>query len=488
MLENGRERAAKIDRRYHAAFDRFLFQKRWMSAFGLFIGLSYSAWMFSSRGALQVSTGQLSQPHFAWNQSGCENCHLPNIPIRTDASGGQNIANIARNNQQCNETCHAVTNHFASQTKPEMLASESCSSCHREHLGYDRSLVEVSDRDCARCHADMAAAGVNTQKTHTAIRSFSADGDGAHPEFKSLQTDPGTIRFSHIQHMRPGQPKELGGAEAKTLEMLPEKYRAGFKDRVSRGMPIQLTCSDCHSRDVELKGYEGLESVEPVTTSAVQSSGHMLYKPIEFEKHCVACHTLDGLPHALNRAQTSQAIRSLLPIKQLEQFRDQPATPMDIEAREMRLLAIMGDGGETCKKCHQPADELDSESLVKPSQLNVQWLRDASFTHGAHLMVACRECHAEAYASTNDLFDFTVNRNSEMEANQVMIAGLPKCRECHIQDAQARSKAFAKNKHIASADCVDCHRYHVDPPSIPSRTKTSSLTELHRFLINEISP
>ena len=487
MQENGRQRAAKIDRHYHATFDRFISRKRWMSILSLMIGVAYSAWMFSSNGALQITTGELSQPHFAWNKTGCEKCHLPNVPIRNDAWGGDSVHNIAKNNLQCNGTCHAITGHFESKTKSGVVEAQSCSTCHREHLGFDRSLVEVSDKVCSRCHANMQSVAINPdRKTH--VSNFSKT--EGHPEFASLKIpDPGTIRFSHMQHMRPGQPKTPGGADAKRLEMLPERFRTHYEDRIDAEKLIQLTCSDCHSRDVELKGYEGLESESSIPTAAVQSSSHMLYKPIEFDKHCAACHDLDGIPHGLGRTQMSQAINALLPIKQLEKFRDQPLNEEEIGARETRLRAILGDGGNACGKCHQQSD--DATSIVAPSNLKKKWLRDASFTHGAHLMVSCKECHAGAYAKSNDVFDWEKrdNTKSRDEANQVLIPGIAKCRECHIQDAEERSRSFGKEKRVASANCADCHRYHSDPPKKSSSAGASaSLSEVHRFLANEISP
>ena len=502
MQENGRQRAAKIDRHYHATFDRFISRKRWMGILGLMIGLAYSAWMFLSNGALQITTGELSQPHFAWNKTGCEKCHLPNVPIRNDAWGGDLIHNIAKNRLQCNGNCHTITGHFESKTKNGVVDAESCSTCHREHLGFDRTLVEVSDTDCARCHANMQSVATNPEsKTH--VSNFSKT-DG-HPPFASLkEPDPGTIRFSHMQHMRPGQPKEPGGADAKTLEMLPDRFRARYEKRLDAEKLIQLRCSDCHSRDVELKGYEGLESEIFMPSAAVQSSSHRLYKPIEFDKHCAACHDLDGIPHGLSRTQTSQAIKEAIPVKTLDFLKtlnneDELETLADgkismemkeiIGARKTRLQAMLGDGGNACKKCHQPLD--DANSFVAPSNLKQKWFRDASFTHGAHLMVSCKECHAGAYTASSDVFDWERNKNSEQESNHVMIPGIAKCRECHIQDAEERSRSFGKENRVASANCADCHRYHSDPPktSAPkSAGAAASLSEVHRFLANETSP
>jgi|GEM_PF-754000 len=513
MQENGRQRAAKIDRSYHAAFDRFIYRKRWMGFLGLIVGLAYSAWvLMSPSGALHVTTGDLSQPHFAWNKTGCENCHLPNIPIRKDAWGGELITNISQNNSKCNGSCHAVTGHFESKTVQGVLASESCSTCHREHLGFDRSLVEVSDSDCSRCHANLASVTIPIQSGNVIakepVTNFSKE--KGHPEFASLkEPDPGTIRFSHVQHMRPGQPKSPGGGDAKRLEMLPERFRETYKNRVNAEQLIQLTCSDCHSRDVELKGYEGLELASVAPSAAIQSSSHMLYKPIEFDKHCAACHDLDGIPHGLDRAQTTQAINEVIPVRSLDFLKSRYKASdvaaiaegkMSIEmeeelsARENRLQAVLNDGGTTCLKCHQKS--VDPKLITAPSNLNKQWLRDASFTHGAHLMVSCKECHQGAHDKSNDVFDWEKDGNtkSEDEASKVMILGIAKCRTCHIQNAEKRSRLFGEQKHVASANCADCHRYHSDPPkSLPSADRSApsasiSLSEIQPFLANETSP
>lgn len=511
MPENGSQRAVKIERFYHKALDPFIYRKRWMSFLGLLVGIAYSTWLLlSSNGALQVSTGELSQPHFAWNKTGCEKCHLPNVPIRKDAWGGDRIEHIRDNNKNCNGECHAVTGHFEAKTKTGVLEAESCSACHREHLGFDRSLVEVYDSECSRCHADMAsvanhsvASNSNTQKP---ISNFSAE--NGHPDFASLKHDPGTIHFSHAQHMRPGQPKSPNGADAKKLDMIPEKFRGLYQDRVDANQLIQLTCSNCHTRDVELKGYESLELADSNPTASVQSTDHMLYKPVEFDKHCAACHDLDGLPHGLDRKQMNEAVKELTPLKTLEYLKKRfAATELDslsedkmskemkeeIDSRKQRLDAILTQRGNICTKCHEPAKE--SNSIVAPSNLKRKWLRDASFTHGAHLMVSCIDCHAEAYKSSSDVYDNAIagNTKSKEESSLVMIAGITKCRACHIQNALLRSEKFATLKHVATADCVDCHRYHSDPPKTPASvgmvdTAAIKLGDVQRFLASEKAP
>jgi hypothetical protein len=216
---------------------------------------------------------------------------------------------------------------------------------------------------------------------------------------------------------------------------------------------------------------------------------------------------LDGIPHGLDRAQMNQAISELNPLRTLEYLKTRyketeldslvdgrmsKAMKDEIDGRKQRLDAILFNGSSTCMKCHDSSN--DPSSIVAPSNLKRKWLRGASFNHGAHLMVSCRDCHAEAYRTSSDVFDREMvgNRKSEEESDQVMIAGLAKCRECHIQDAQLRSKKFATLKHVATADCVDCHKYHSDSPGPNEAGKAApafaaTLDEVHRLLAREKS-
>jgi len=486
MFISGKQRAQKIDRQYHALPDRYVIRKRWLGLLGLLLSFVYSSWLFSSRGTLEISTGELSQAHYAWNKSGCEKCHVEFLPIRKDSFGGNAHEAIAKNNYNCNSTCHAVTGHFEAQSKANVLASQSCSDCHQEHLGFNRSLVDIADKDCSVCHGKLGSVASSKDKSFAKVVNFSeADGHPAF-SFEKLSHDPGTIKFSHSQHLRPGQPKTPGDKTAKRLENLEEKYRQQYEATIDENQLIQLRCADCHQRDVEVPGYEFLESFESGQTAPVRSNSHLLYKPVEFEKHCIACHDLGGVQHGLDRKQTEKAIDNLLPLSQVEFFKNK-STSLDslslaeIEDRELRLKSMLGSKTEGCVKCHRMTQDQSSNSLVEPSNLKERWLKDATFTHGAHLMVSCKDCHGAAYIQSDNAI------NSEVEAQQIMIPGIENCRECHIQDAEKRGSQFATNNHVASADCIDCHRYHTDAPkSLPSQA--ASMEQLRLLLTSRPSP
>ncbi len=470
MKLTGKQRAARIDRRYYLGVDPYVRVKRLAGLGGLAVGIVYSCWVLTGFGSPQISSGDLSHAHSAWNEHGCENCHLPNVPIRPDAWGGSSIKNVALNNNQCNSKCHAVSDHFADRTIPDVMASESCSECHREHLGKDFQLTNLADQSCNRCHRDIERSALASDQNRIRPAYNFSDNDG-HPEFRSIKSeDPGTIKFSHIQHLRLGQPKTIGDETAKKLQDL----EAIFQERYSHGQAIQLdrliqlNCDDCHEPDIADFG-SGLGAITSRAkgNQAKQSNNHRLYKPVNFEKHCIACHNLDGIPHGLNREQTQAAVKKLIPANQLEfltkknqlgpELSFNEAIKQELGERETRLTQLLNDETQ-CKKCHILA-AADSSQIVAPSQVPERWFKQAVFAHGAHSMVACKDCHPQPFAEADSKID------SGIESNQVMIAGIESCRKCHIQNDEKRAKQFvAGTAHVATADCIDCHRYHVDPP------------------------
>lgn len=485
MPLTGKQRSRRIDRAYYQSLDPYVRIKRTAGWIALGLGILWSIWLFTPMGKPQLNPGDLSHAHSAWNKQGCEACHEGFATIRSDSWGGREAVNVAVNNATCNGKCHAAAGHYELRTDPTVTAAENCTLCHREHMGREASLVQLADSDCSRCHRDIAKfVAANTASLAKNVNNFSRT-DG-HPEFKGLAADPGRIKFSHILHLKPGQAPAESHPTAKSFAEVDTPYR----DRYAHGATppldqlIQLRCSDCHEPDVETAGLDALQDlIGYETKQTYPSNSHRFYKPVNFEKHCVACHNLDDVPHGLDREQTKQAVAKLLPARQLEYFRDklgdapQPAEE-DVRLRQSRLEALLAGGG-ACLKCHEAAPA-DDKQLVAPSRVPQQWFRDAAFNHGAHLMMGCRECHPQAFETELRLRKTENGQDAYAVFGDgaVMIQGIESCRQCHIRDADERSKIFSTKKiPVATADCVDCHRYHIDPPKGSPNIATTRLEE-----------
>jgi predicted CXXCH cytochrome family protein len=492
MAITGKQLSRRIDRNYSSALDPSILWKRRFGWAGLLFGVVYGLWMLSPSAAKQLSTGTLSKAHHAWNETGCDNCHAPLSPIKTTSVARSPHA-IAENNQRCN-ACHRMADHYPTATKPALQALESCVQCHHEHLGANHNLLDIADESCVRCHADLAKFVTDADRPLSKVTSFdSTNGISGHPDFQGLIRDPGTIQFSHTQHMRPGQSLKPGDLSAKTWDSLPLGFQDQYQKPNNISDPIQLTCSDCHERDYPIAGYKTLEG--PNATSASnsldrQTNAHVLYKPVEFSKHCEACHQLD-LPHKLDFKDqkhlldivaTSQQQR-LARSERLQSTSNQSESSVDEENRlriagtasGADLVGLIKENNPlaktaifktyACSKCHQPATDLDSinnlESIVVPSSLPTQWLKKAVFSHGPHINVQCDDCH-KIQLDSNSLSLGNL-------ASDVLIDGIHGCQQCHIVDETKRRDAqLAGVKNIARADCIDCHRYHDHGPQGPA--------------------
>ncbi len=489
MIESGRDRSRRIDTNYHRKVDASIKLKRIYGLLALVVGLGLSVWFvyasISARDSGAVSTGALASAHAFMGDSDCLKCHTANVPIRSDAVWGKDLHHVAANNQKC-DACHASAGHFVSHTRSDVLDSLSCSECHREHLGKQTSLVLQDDLQCIRCHENLSAVAKIAGQRKDAT-SFSKA--GGHPEFRSLTNDPGTIAFSHAQHMRPGQAFAADDKSATTLARIPSQFRHLYRAN-SQGL-VQLDCADCHSPDSAWPKVSGstlgsrantpdsaidratAQSLEPPADQAISASTsrqaeHRYFQPVEFDRHCVGCHQLPlKIQHGLDRAATIEQIQRAAAVTVVQQH-----TPGDLATASTqladRVAAIFGQG-KMCAKCHQLESDQAAGHIVRPSNIPARWLQGARFSHAAHRDHACSLCHADAHS------------NSPPEANQplaqrVMIGGLNVCVKCHISDSQQLADRSSETmKNMTDGACVTCHRYHLDPPNAIDRRASAEM-------------
>ncbi|MFN6301298.1 MAG: cytochrome c3 family protein [Planctomycetota bacterium] len=501
MAITGKQRSRRIDRNYTAVVDPSIRWKRWLGIAGLLAGLAYGVWMLSPLGAKQMSTGTLSKSHHAWNETGCDNCHLDYTSIKPTGFVFDKKFAVQENNGKCN-SCHPMSDHYPSSMQRDKLAVESCVQCHHEHLGFNHDLLDIADESCVRCHKDLSQYVRDQTKNFTSITSF--DPSGGHPEFPTLDEkrnakDPGTISFSHVQHMRLGQPRKPGDATARTFQSLGIRFEDQYKARQLNGF-VQLTCGDCHQRDHEVSGFAAMTALEAYTPNykptgtksnlkpiPFQSNDHVLYKPIEFSKHCQACHQLD-VPHELDFKDIDE-LTSIVETEQLQRkikSAERQNLKLDLQDEDNRRFEQSSSGKNLvellknkdpeakktlfrtygCNKCHQYSDDnvasANFTDIVMASGIKSQWLKDATFNHGSHLNVNCQECHNMELESNKAPDD--PNPPKGGHASQILIGGVETCQKCHVVDETERARRKKiENVNVATADCIDCHRYHHDP-------------------------
>jgi hypothetical protein len=122
--------------------------------------------------------------------------------------------------------------------------------------------------------------------------------------------------------------------------------------------------------------------------------------------------------------------------------------------------------GGVCAECHTVQAPLDPGSLyyrIAPVYLNDHYMPRGDFNHG----VPQHNKDARGRATCGDCHDA---RNAD-DARQIMLPKLAQCADCH-------GKTPAQSATSASADCAECHSYHVPgmaSPKDPMREHIASL-------------
>ncbi len=474
--ETGKTRAQRIQLDYHKQPDALLRWRRWMIVGAIAVAGAYGLYAAGPWGRSHINTGPLSWSHASLEHD-CEACHGGGMgtSLGFDAWRPLREASLDHIESSC-QSCHPVRDHFRLQLADTSL-DRSCTRCHREHLGRDHNLMAVSNGACTDCHGDLTSVIVaRPHVANTQIQEFTKE---SHGEFRSLQRDPGRIRFDHRQHMRPGQVLE-GTRGGITMDRLPPAWRAAYRgmDRPDDTL-VQLECGDCHVPDQRQESALDL----PVDRLLGQR-----FQPVSFDRHCGACHALNyasgshddlPLPHAAPWAE----LRALLGVKLAAgRSAGRIGMPSDLakestpgrHRRESGAADPQGDLARSekelrarCLDCHREND-LSDEAIARARTNGVQtmvpdrWFQTSVFDHSAHAAMHCEFCHQTSG-------DAKEARPSPTAHEQVMIRGIDSCALCHRPSSQALPAALlaksareqlGRQPTWASDRCTLCHRYH----------------------------
>ncbi len=500
----GKQRAARIPLDYYKKSDLL---GRWKTVLGWAALLAPSLWLgvgfgMSGQGDFHASRGPVSSVHQIWDAS-CSTCHTNFTPISSNAFQVPLILGDAKDSSNKCRTCHAGPDHFKGQ--PD---DRTCASCHREHRGPDASLISLQDSDCTQCHRNIKAHGAkefNIDVTHFA--------KSAHPEFRSIKTDPGKLKFNHQQHLRAGQPKigkdgQTGGA-LKFLKDLPKQHQERYRSQQANkadDAPVQLQCASCHQLDSGDFGVTSERAKEFPFGITGNRSGGSYMQPILYENQCQACHplTLDhkvagdkksdefAVPHRLQPKEihdllenffTARFARGQAGFLEKKVVRPLPGKLPGLLDRtigteitkEVRLAEnSLYQAKLGCANCHyfdgknavEPIKMGEVPDLyVTPTNVPSVWYKHAKFNHTAHRAVNCKDCHANAETSTS--------------ASAVMIPNMDNCVKCHAPKAG----------HVGGArhNCTECHQYHHGEQSLQgvgaARRNPGKLHKIDDFLL-----
>lgn len=540
MLERqrGKQNAQRIDLNY--------FRRRtWLSRFrtiavvtGLLVAGLYGAWLLAVQAdkspggsvalATHLSTGPLSRVH-AHFENDCQSCHGDQLGVALASDAWQTASEqrLQLQESKCQE-CHRVDGHArAMLAQPEL--DRDCARCHRDHTGRHSLLTNVENKTCTDCHGNLQKAcrtGAQTDllsavtefsiSSHTVPVGTLAASAGnvekrstATATFRSLREDRGRVRFDHAQHMRPGQVNkgDKGGFQ---LNMLSPAVRSVYaQPGQAESDLVQLDCSKCHQPHAVQESRHA---------SAIAREGGRFYAPIDFEKHCAACHQMSfagqtteelPLPHVAHREEFARLISA-------KQFSGSPrgkvrepgdraaenekggasdAERNPAELPQEKLEAAVDAVFARCGQCHLKEDT-EPDAIAKALAGTLQplipprWLQHGYFDHASHSrLTRCAYCHEMPTA---------VGEPNDQHA--VLIKGPESCVPCHRPPNAQAPQEFASpatrmetlgqkdQPTWASDDCITCHRYHWSRAAAPDHPEPLDASPPSEMLTGGSSP
>jgi len=391
--------------------------RRILSGVLVIVGLAWLGWYALAGSPKLYNAGPLGHAHALLGQK-CGACHVSQASYRQSAT-----------DQAC-LGCHDGPIH-----QDDQRFTPSCSSCHVEHEGALR-LASTTDAACTQCHADLKTTH-GASKFVSNIRGF----DGSHPEFAALRpgvADPGTVKFNHQVHLK----DELRGPNG----------------------GVQLKCADCHRPPGVNESWPFGTSGATLAPASFNSSDRLpdrsYMEPVDYEKHCSTCHTLqfdrrfsESAPHKEPKVVYDFVLNKLTeyiaahpaeiplvdePDKRLPTRPPQPPARNAAEWVAQRMAdAELLLWRKSCKECHSLSypNAYGALPAVAKSAITTRWLPHAEFDHETHQMVQCASCHAKV--------------NNSRETSDVLIPGIQTCQQCHREGPDR-----------AEARCFECHAYH----------------------------
>ncbi len=468
-------------------------RRRWFTLAGGLLPALLVGFFFARGDHTVFLAGPVAESHQHF-QDDCQECHrTPWQPLVRLASADSSARSVR--DEDCQQ-CHAQdkSDHHASALAKGV---PDCVACHQEHQGTVR-LTRDADRSCVRCHRPF-----ESHPQFALLRSWSLDGDtNAPPTTAGVEAKVQTLeRIATL--VRSGATGATGAANWRDKAALKFSH-AGHRSplvtalrREAGGPATPLGCEDCHQPDAD---------------------GHYM-RPIVFEQHCQSCHPLrfsskldlatataadnvvQGLPHEVpeivrsvmrerliaNAPQSLQAAGSS-PDRPPSRLPHKEPTPTKAEWEwvnaELRVLenAIFGEPAEVekgatsnaCLKCHFSADDTSDGSqsrgnsaafAIVPPRIPSRWMPQSHFRHDRHLHMKCVDCHPGAAAAETTEGDPTgaVALRTNGVPN-ILMPSIDNCRNCHGADS-----ASDQNVRPARSNCTECHQYHHQVPTQPTR-------------------
>ena len=303
-----------------------------------------------------------------------------------------------------------------------------CAECHQEAPDGRYMLPIVYEQHCRTCHGLYYEGGGSDQLPHESPGIV-----------MGYLTDRITLAILN-------KAKESG--ERDTTKPSPLAQNPG-REIPGRRRPLRSSQTkelSSRLRSAMQKAMLALEAADPVPEAERKTvrAGHGV-AGVEARGSCSYCHTVkpsDEKTDELNGGW--RIIGPRYPTEQLSLSRVKQA---------LRTQAEQDNSGETDEEIARRVKELLSTRNISGDtkddgyrMIPSRWMPHAQFSHNAHQMMNCAECHDGAVQSS--------------QTADILLPSIELCRKCHSSTPD-QPNGEARARHLgARADCVECHTYH----------------------------
>lgn len=274
-----------------------------------------------------------------------------------------------------------------------------CAQCHQEAPDGQSMLPIVYEEHCQSCHGLYYAGGGSDQLPHadpSIVQGYLTERLTVAILDEASRRTPSEVA-RNVGREIPGRRSPLRASQAAELK---SRLRSAMQDAM-----------------LKLDRVDPIPKNEQNTLRAVHS-----VLGIEAKGGCAYCHTVrqnSGSEEAM--AGGWEIIGPRYPT-------------------EPKRLARNRNGEFSVR--HQGGDTRDDGFRMIPSR----WQPHARFSHNAHQMMNCAECHEGAV-------------RSEQTAD-ILLPGVKLCQQCHSSTPKPRGAGTRMRYFGARSDCVECHTYH----------------------------
>jgi len=453
-------------------------------------------------------------PHSKARNLKCQQCHSGpghffSAPGGESWSQRATAAHLVTESQSCG-SCHR---EHAGAEDLQKIASQSCINCHQNLIAWSTEhtdLASISVQNSGNTAiTDLASHPEFALHQMLADDKVEATISASHPARELLDNflrpgdatprwqDRSRFRFSHNTHLNLPESSLPAALKGQWQHDCSSCHELDAQRQYYRPVNYERHCSSCHPLVFDpflvTDSAGSIRPASPTDDHSVQPAVAPHQSPQQVRAFLLSVYLqqlsqpprdasrtavlprpgrpvpgfdTETSPAPFDPAVAATAARQTAQAEQLVKSAQFTLSAADDPQGYFQSLQWLRKSGG-CGYCHETADALTTntntnptiEDLRKPPAWTItppkipdRWLVHSVFSHDAHRMTGCRECHQlPAPGSARD----NLKQGPGSSVGDVLLPGIATCRRCHTAQMEGSTASSG-----AGTQCVECHVYH----------------------------